>query len=369
MTNIPFLDLKAEYEPIAGDIQTAIRRVFERGQFILGPEVHTFEKEFAEYVGVPHGIGVGSGTDALNVALRACGIGPGDEVITVAHTAVATVAAIELAGARPVLVDIGPGRYTMDPQAMQKAITPRTRAVLPVHLYGAPSDLAPILAIAREQGLRVIEDACQAHGARYGARAVGAWGDLGCFSFYPSKNLGAYGDGGMVVTGDAELAERTKLIRTYGWAERDKSVLRGLNSRLDELHAAMLRVRLTQLEKGNERRRALAALYEGELAGIPDLELPVEPPDTRHVYHLYVVRTPRRDELRRFLAGRGIGTLVHYPIPVHLQPGYQDMGYPPGSLPESEKAAAEILSLPLSPGLSDELATVVARAVREFFRS
>jgi dTDP-4-amino-4,6-dideoxygalactose transaminase len=282
---------------------------------------------------------------------------------------VATVAAIELAGARPVLVDIEPGRYTIDPRAIEKAITPRTKAVLPVHLYGAPADLAPILALAHERGIRVIEDACQAHGARYEERAVGAWADFGCFSFYPTKNLGAYGDGGMAVTNDVDLADRARLIRTYGWAERDKSVIRGLNSRLDELHAAMLRVRLGYLEEGNERRRTLASLYEGELAGIPDLELPVEPAHSRHVYHLYVVRTPRRDDLRRFLVTRGIGTLVHYPIPVHLQPGYEDIGYPPGSLPESERAAAEILSLPLSPGLSDELAMTVAGAVRDFFKT
>lgn len=369
MTNIPFLDLKAEYDAIADEVQRAIARVFERGQFILGPEVQAFEAEFAGYVGVSHGIAVASGTDALNVALRACGIGPGDDVITVAHTAVATIAAIELAGARPVLVDIEPRRYTMDPRALDKAITDRTKAILPVHLYGAPADLAPILDLARERGLRVIEDACQAHGARYRDRSVGGWGDMGCYSFYPTKNLGAYGDGGMVVSNDAALAERARLIRTYGWVERDKSVLRGLNSRLDELQAALLRVRLTRLDEGNERRRALAALYESELSGIPDLELPSEPLGARHVYHLYVVRTECRDELRRFLGGRGIGTLVHYPIPVHLQPGYQDMGYAPGTLPESEKAAGEILSLPLSPGLSDELAMTVAAAVREFFKA
>lgn len=364
---IPFLDLKAEYEPIAGEVQEALQRVFERGQFILGPEVSAFEAEFAAYLGVAHAIAVASGTDALHLALRACDIGPGDDVITVAHTAVATIAAIELAGARPVFADIDPVRYTLNPASVAKLITPRTKAVLPVHLYGEPADLTPILKIAGVHGLRVIEDACQAHGALYGDRHVGGLGALGCFSFYPTKNLGAYGDGGMVTTNDAALAERVRLLRTYGWEARDRSVIRGLNSRLDELQAAVLRVKLRRLDEGNDRRRALAAIYARELSGMTELTLPREAPGTRHVYHLYVVRTDRRDDLRRHLAQREIGSLVHYPTPVHLQPAYLDLGYPPGSLPESEAAASQILSLPLSPGITEGQVTEVAAAVREFF--
>ncbi|MBI2885882.1 MAG: DegT/DnrJ/EryC1/StrS family aminotransferase [Chloroflexi bacterium] len=364
---IPFLDLKAQYAETAAAVQAAMERVFQRGQFILGPEVAAFEEEFAAYLGVPRAVGVASGTDALHLALRACGVGPGDEVITVSHTAVATVAAIELAGARPVFVDILPASYTLAPAQVEARITARTRAILPVHLYGQAADLAPLLELAKARGLRVIEDACQAHGAEYRGRKAGAWGDIGCFSFYPTKNLGAYGDGGMAVIGDPELARRLRLLRTYGWAERDRSVLRGVNSRLDELQAAVLRAKLPHLDAWNARRRSLAAHYTALLEGIPNLQLPQELPSGKHVYHLYVVRTPERDGLRRHLADRGIGALAHYPTPVHLQQPYQDLGFPPGSLPESEAAAREVLSLPLYPQLPESAVGAVAAAVRQFF--
>ena len=378
---IPFLDMKAQHEAIAAEVRAAIDGVFDRGQFILGPEVAAFEEEFASYVGVRHAIGVASGTDALHLALRACDIGSGDEVITVPHTAVATVAAIELAGARPVFVDIHPDSYTLDPRLLEAAVTLRTKAILPVHLYGQAAPLAPILEIAKVHGLQIIEDACQAHGALYhpstgsgqGERKVGAWGDIGCFSFYPTKNLGAYGDVGMVVTDDAALAERVRLLRTYGWAERDRSIIRGVNSRLDEVQAAILRVKLKHLDAWNDRRRALAACYAAALGDLSGVILPGEIPYGRHVYHLYVVRLPigqaggrDRDGLRRFLAEQGIGTMVHYPTPIHLQEAYRDLGYPEGSLPESERAAREIISLPLSPQLTETQVETIAHAIRAY---
>ncbi|MBC7227095.1 MAG: DegT/DnrJ/EryC1/StrS family aminotransferase [Thermoflexales bacterium] len=363
---IPPFDLTRQYAGLKEEIDAAIARVLARGRFILGEEVAAFEEEFAAACGVAHAVGVASGTDALYLALRACGIGPGDKVITVSHTAVATVAAVELAGARPVLVDVDPRRYTMDPAKVEERITPRTRAVLPVHLYGCPADLAPLLEIARRHGLFLIEDCAQAHGARYRGRPVGSWGDVAAFSFYPTKNLGAFGDGGAVVTNDPALAERVRLLREYGWAQRYVSHIRGTNSRLDELQAAVLRVKLRHLESWNERRRQIAALYAEyltELAG-QGLVLPGEPEDSWHVYHLYVVRHPRRDALQAFLRERGIGTLVHYPVPVHLQPAYADLGYPAGSLPVSETLAREVLSLPMYPELTDEEVRQVAEAVR-----
>ena len=364
---IPPFDLKRQYASIQDEVDRAVARVLDQGYFILGEEVAAFEREFACYCGVAHAVGVGSGTEALHLALAACGVGPGDEVITVSHTAVATVAAIELVGARPVLVDIDAERYTMDPQQVASAVTPRTRAVVPVHLYGCPVDLTPIMDIARQHGLFVVEDCAQAHGALYGGQRVGSWGHIAAFSFYPTKNLGAYGDGGAIVTDDAPLAERARLLRQYGWQERYVSAIKGLNSRLDELQAAVLRVKLRHLEAWNGQRRRLASLYDERLAG-SGVTLPCEPQDGMHVYHLYVVRYPRRDELRAFLRERGIGTLIHYPVPVHLQPAYRDLGYGPGSLPVTEAIAGEVLSLPMYPELREDEATIVATAVCEAVR-
>lgn len=364
---VPFLDLKAQYAALKPELDAALAGVFARGVFILGPEVAAFEQEFAAWVGTQNGVAVASGTDALHLALRACGIGPGDEVITVSFTAGATVAAVAMTGATPVLVDIDPRTYTMDPTLVEDAITPRTKAILPVHLYGHPADMTAIMDIARRRNLRVIEDCAQAHGAAWDGKPVGSIGDLGCFSFYPTKNLGAYGDGGFITTSDPELAERLKLLRQYGWVERDRSVLKGFNSRLDEMQAALLRVKLRYLQTWTEQRRALAAQYRHLLEhNHRELLLPQELPGARHVYHLFVVRSPQRDAVRQYLAGEGIGTLIHYPTPVHLQDAYADLGLGLGSLPMTEVLSGQILSLPLYPELPDEAVARVAAALNAF---
>jgi len=360
------VDFKTQYKNLKKEIDSAISRVLESGIFILDRETRAFETEFAAYCGTLHGIGVNSGTDALLLALLACGVQNGDEVITVSHTAVATVAAIELAGARPVLVDIDPGRYTMDPGCFEAAITPRTKAVIPVHLYGCPADLDPILEVARENHIFVVEDCAQAHGATWQGKRVGSLGDIAAFSFYPTKNLGAYGDGGAVATNDDSLAEQVSLLRQYGWKERYISSLKGQNSRLDELQAAILRVKLTHLDAWNAQRHKLACIYD-ELLKDCDLILPSRPTDTTHVYHQYVIRCQERDHLKAFLAERGIYASIHYPVPVHLQPAYADLGYGQGSLPITEMAARQVLSLPLYPELSEDSARKVGQAVIEFF--
>ncbi len=358
---IPFNDLKPAHDRHREEYEAAVRRVFARSWYVLGPELEAFEDEFADYHGAAHAVGVASGTDAIELALRAAGVGSGDEVITVSHTAVATVCAVERAGARPVLVDIDPRTYTIDPEAVRAAITPRTRAVVPVHLYGHPADMPALLAVARPAGLCVIEDCAQAHGARLGGRPVGTFGDLAAFSFYPTKNLGAFGDAGAVLTGDTELAGRLRRLRNYGQEQRYLHVERGVNSRLDELQAALLRVKLAHLDVYNAERRALAARYLAWLGGVG---LPV--PRHRaveHVYHLFVVRHPGRDLLRQRLHAHGIETLIHYPVPVHLQPAYADLGHRPGSLPATERAAREILSLPLYVGLGEDRIDRVTEAV------
>lgn len=358
---------KAHYLAHREEIDAAIRTALESGRYILGEEVAAFEMEFAAYLGVSHAVGCGSGTEALRLALGALGIGPGDEVITVAHTAVATVAAIELAGATPVLVDIDPVHYTLDPARLEAAITPRTKAILPVHLYGQPADLATILAVARRYGLRVVEDCAQAHGACWDGRRVGVFGDAACFSFYPTKNLGALGDGGMVVTNDATIATEARLLREYGWAERYVSHRVGWNSRLDELQAAILRVKLRHLDRDNARRRAIADRYDRELRDL-GITLPARRPGATHVFHLYVIRHPQRDRLLDFCRQQGIAPGVHYPVPVHLQPAYRDRLAGAGSLPETERAAREVLSLPLYPELEEDAVTRVIATIRAFIR-
>ncbi|MCG3772051.1 MAG: dTDP-3-amino-3,4,6-trideoxy-alpha-D-glucose transaminase [Nitrosomonadaceae bacterium] len=341
----------AQYRAYKEEIDAAVQRVLDSGRYILGDETRSFEGEFAAYLGIGHAVGVGSGTEAIHIALRACGIGPGDEVITVSHTAVATIAAIEMAGAQPVLIDIDPESYGMNPALLEKVITGRTKAILPVHLYGQPVDLDPILSIARKHSLRVIEDCAQAHGALYAGRRVGTLGDLGCFSFYPTKNLGGFGDGGMVVTDDPELARRMALIREYGWAERYISSIQGGNSRLDELQAAVLRVKLRRLEATNTARMELAGQYQAQLKS-SSLVLPTCRSGSTHVYHLYVVRARRRDAMQACLKTHGIGALIHYPVPVHLQPAYLGRLQGCESLQETERASKEILSLPMYPELS-----------------
>jgi dTDP-4-amino-4,6-dideoxygalactose transaminase len=352
---------KAQYEAHKEEIDAALARVLSGGWYILGQEVKAFEAEFAAYCGVKYGVGVGSGTEAVHLALRACDVGPGDEVITVAHTAVATVSAVELCGATPVLVDIEPDHFTIDPEKVRAAITARTKAIIPVHIYGQPADLGAILDLGKKHGLRVIEDCAQAHGATYQGKRVGCLGDIGCFSFYPTKNLGALGDGGLVVTNDARLAENLRLLREYGWAERYVSHTVGFNSRLDEIQAAVLRCKLRHLDADNATRVRHADSYDKALRELP-VTLPRRRAGATHVFHLYVVRTPGRDRVLAQLRKDGIGALVHYPVPVHLQPAYRHRGRGDGSLPETERAAREIVSLPMYPELAPQEIEAVVKA-------
>ena len=362
---IPCCNPKAQYLSHKAEIDRALLEVLDQGRYILGQNVRAFESEFASYLGVSHGIGVASGTDALNLALQALGIGRGHEVITTSHTAVATVAAIEMAGATPVLADIDPDTFTLSPSKVEALLSPSTKAVVAVHLYGQAADLDGLLALTRTRGLKLIEDCAQAHGAEHRGRRLGSIGDLGCFSFYPTKNLGALGDGGFIATGDAALAERCRLLREYGWAERYISHVPGLNSRLDELQAAVLRIKLKTLDADNARRAALAADYDAGLA-----DLPLTPPKRRasstHVFHQYVVRSAFRDSLLAHLKKQGVEALIHYPVPVHLQKAYAGRLRGSDALAESERAAREVLSLPMFPELSREQATAVVAAIRSF---
>jgi dTDP-4-amino-4,6-dideoxygalactose transaminase len=361
---IPFVDLRAQYQAIRAEVDAAIRGVLESCQFTLGPEVEAFEQEFAAFCGRRYGVGVNTGTSALHLALLAAGVGPGDEVITSPFTFVATVAAIHYAGARPVLVDIDPETYTLDPARLEAAVTPRTRAVVPVHLYGQTAEMAPVLDVARRRGLAVIEDACQAHGAEYRGRRAGALGEMGCFSFYPGKNLGAYGEGGMVVTDDPSLARTLRMLRDWGAETKYHHVLKGYNCRLESLQAAVLRVKLRRLEAWTEARRAAARRYAALLAGGP-IAPPVERADRRHVYHVYAIRTGARRELQAGLAVRGVQTGIHYPFPVHLLPAYADLGHRPGDFPQAELAAAEELSLPMYPELQGDAQARVVEALHD----
>lgn len=355
----------AQYNAHKQEIDAAIQRVLVRGWYILGEETKSFESEFAQYIGVSHGIGVGSGTEALHIALAACDIGFGDEVVTVSHTAVATVAAIEMAGAMPVVADIEKDFFTLDPDKLENIINAKTKAIIPVHIYGHPVDLDPIMEIARRYNLTVIEDCAQAHGSMYKGKRVGSFGDMACFSFYPTKNLGAIGDGGMVVTNNPKLAHKTRLLREYGWAERYVSHTRGINTRLDEIQAAVLRVKLRYIDGDNAKRIKLAKVYDEGLAET-GLILPKQRHDSTHVYHLYVVRTEKRDELFRFLKDGGIGVLIHYPVPIHLQPAYVNRLRGCDKLYLTENMAREILSLPMYPELAgDEVATVIS-LIKEF---
>jgi dTDP-4-amino-4,6-dideoxygalactose transaminase len=361
---VPFLDLKAQYQSIKSEIDAAISAVLESSQFVLGAEVAGFEREFAAYCGAADCIALNSGTSALHLALLAAGIGAGDEVITVAFTFVASVAAVIYAGARPVLVDIDPRSFNMDPAAIEAAITPRTKAILPVHLYGQPADMDPIMAVARRHGLVVIEDAAQAHGAKYKGRPVGSIGDIACFSFYPTKNLGAYGEGGAVTTNNTEFAQTVRMLRDWGQDRKYHHVQRGYNYRMEGFQGAILRVKLPQLECWTEKRRAVARQYSELLAGC-GVELPVEMPWARHVYHVYTVRAEDRNGLQATLQAEGVQTAIHYGLPAHLQPAYADLGYDQGSLPRSEAAAEQVLSLPIYPELSDRAMAKVAQAVRK----
>jgi dTDP-4-amino-4,6-dideoxygalactose transaminase len=361
---VPFVDLRAHVAALRSEIDAALARVLDSGRFILGPEGEALEAELAAVVQAPHCVAVANGTEALQLALEAAGIGAGDEVVTSPLTAAFTALAIVRAGARPVFADVEAATLNLSPQAAARALTPRTKAVMPVHLYGHPADLDPFLELARDRGLAVVEDACQAVGARYRGRPVGCLAGVGALSFYPTKNLGALGDGGAVLLRDASAARRVRQLRNGGQSDRYRHEVVGLNSRLDELQAAVLRAGLRHLEAWTARRRELAALYRRELMGAK-VALPEERPYATAVYHLFVIRHPRRDELMARLAQRGVETLIHYPIPLHLQPAFADLGGRQGDCPAAEAAAGEILSLPLHPGMSDDDARRVAAAVRE----
>ena len=370
---VPFLDLTRQYRKIKKEIFSATQRVYEKGRFILGEEVSNFEKEFSHYCGVRYGVGVGSGTDALYLALKTAGIGEGDEVVTVANSFVATALAISFTGAKPVFVDIDPKIYTMDPNQLELLLKRqeargsgrKIKAILPVHLYGHPAEMDSIMEIANRYDLVVIEDACQAHGAKYGRKKVGSFGAMGCFSFYPTKNLGGYGDGGMVVTDHKKYDQNLRLLRCYGEREKYQHVLKGHNSRLDEIQAAILRVKLKYLDQWNEVRRRKAKFYTKMLSPL-GVVCPSEKKGIRHVYHLYTIKTRERDSLRAFLKKKGIETLIHYPIPIPLQKAYQELGYRRGDLPVTDQWSQKILSLPIFPEIRECEMEEVAEGIRSF---
>jgi dTDP-4-amino-4,6-dideoxygalactose transaminase len=362
--SVPFVDLKQQYQTVKEDVLSAVAAVFESTQYVLGKEVAAFEEEFAAYCGVSEGVAVNTGTSALHLALLAAGIGAGDEVITVSMTFVATVAAIVYTGAKPVFVDVDPVTYTMDSRQVEAAITPRTKAILPVHLYGQAADMDLILRIARCHNLIVIEDAAQAHGAEYKGRRCGSMGDLGCFSFYPGKNLGAYGEGGMVTTNNPEFARQIRMLRDWGAEEKYHHVVKGFNYRMESVQGAILRVKLRHLEAWTEARRSHARAYT-EMLEESGLTLPVEAHGNRHVYHVYAVLSPWREELARSLHARGIQTGIHYPIPVHLLPAHADLGYGLGDFPVTEQIASKELSLPMFPEMTRTQLGEVSEAVLE----
>ena len=365
LLSVPLLDLKPQYASIREEVQSALADVFESQKFILGPQLQALEAEIASYIGTRFAVGVGSGTDALFLSLRAFGIGPGDEVIVPAFTFFATAESVSLLGATPVFADIQPLTFTLDAEDVARKITARTRAIIPVHLYGQSADMEPILKLARHRSLHVIEDNAQAIGATYRGPHTGALADAGCISFYPSKNLGAWGDGGMVVTDSEQLAQRLRSLRDHGTSHKYRSDEIGWNSRLDEIQSAVLRVKLRHLEDWNRQRRAHAAAYHELLGPLPGVVTPTLGGWGEHVFHQYTVRVPRRDAVQKALSEQGIATAVYYPVPLHLQPAYTSLGYEPGILPESERAAAEVLSLPMYPELSKESIVRVAGALSE----
>lgn len=364
--HIPLVDLKKQYAALRGEILPAVERVFGDANFILGSQVAEFEAAFSRLCGCGYGVGVASGTDALMLALRGLGIGPGDQVITAANTFVATPLAVSYAGARPVLADIDPDTYTMRPDEVRRAITRKTRAIIPVHLYGHPADMAGIRKIAHERGIAVIEDACQAHGASIAGKPVGSFGAAGCFSFYPGKNLGAFGDAGMVVTNSAALAAKVRMLRNYGSRKKYYHDLKGFNSRLDTVQAAILSVKIRKLEGWNQARVQSAALYTRLLEGVP-VETPAAKGDVRHVYHLYVIRTKKRDRLLSHLNRHGISAGIHYPVPVHLLKAYRELGYGRGDFPVTERYARQVISLPMYPEITPGQIEYVVDTIKGFF--
>lgn len=366
--NVPFVDFKDQYQAVQDEIRGGMDRVLARGNFILGEEVAVFEREFSAYCGVAYGVGVNSGTDALFFALSAAGVSAGDEVILPAHTFIATALCVSYLGAKPVFADIDPNTYTLDPESFEKAVTPRTKAVIPVHLYGQPADMDEINAVAKKNGIKVIEDAAQAHGAFYQGRRAGSLGDAACFSFYPTKNLGAFGDGGIVVTQDQDMHDRVVMLRDYGRVGRYEHKVKGYNSRLDTLQAVVLSAKLKRLDEWNAMRAEVAEWYREELSDTEGIVLPEVRPDRTCVFHLYVVRVKNRDAVLEAMKAKGIGVLIHYPIPIHLQPAFADAGYKKGNLPVSEKAAQEILSLPMFPHMTREQVAYVAGCLKEILK-
>jgi len=364
---IPILDLRAQHRALERELSSAIGEVLAGSHFILGPNVAAFETEIAEYLGAHYAVGLNSGTDALHLALRALGIGPGDEVITSTFSFIATAEAVSILGATPVFVDIDPRTYALDPRLVEEAVTPRTRAIIPVHLYGTPAPMADILSIARRHGLAVVEDCAQSIGATIGGTMTGTFGTISAFSFFPSKNLGACGDAGMILTDREDLAERVRALRAHGGRKKYFHEEVGLNSRMDEIQAAILRVKLRHLEEWTRGRRRVAERYSSEFANVAGVDLPREEPGCRNVYHQYTIRVSgERDALQRVLRERGISTMVYYPLPLHLQPAYAGLGHKRGDMPNAEAAAETVLSLPISPDLSEEDQQYVIESVRDF---
>ena len=363
---VPFGDLSRQYKKYKKEFDRIVSGVFEKGSFILGENLKSFEKDFSKYLEANHAIGVANGTDALFLALKAVGIGSGDEVITVSNTAVPTISAIDAAGAKPVFVDIEESTFNIDPSKIESAITSKTKAIIPVHLYGNPCNMEKIASIAARHKLKIIEDCAQAHGAEYKGKKVGTFGDFGAFSFYPSKNLGANGDGGMVVTNSSQLAEKMRLLRNYGFADRYNSILRGYNSRLDEIQAALLDFKLARLDEWNKRRRQIADRYMCELAKLPII-IPSVFSGHKHVFHLFVARVIQRQKFLEFMSASGVNIIIHYPIPIHLQPAYEFLNYKRGDFPVTEKVSEEILSLPIYPELEEkEISYIIAKIINYF---
>lgn len=366
---VPFVDLKSQYQSLAKEIDPALKSIMEKANFILGEEVGLLEEEFAGFCQVEFAVGVDSGTKALELALRACDIGVGDEVITVPNTFIATVLAISACAAKPVFVDVEPETCNINAGKIEQAITRHTKAIVPVHLYGQPVQMDEIINIAKKHKLMVIEDACQAHGAEYKGKRVGGFGDLACFSFYPGKNLGAYGDGGMVVTNNEQLKEKLLMLRDYGQKQKYQHLIKGYNARLDTIQAEILRVKLKYLEQWNEARRKNAKMYNLLLKDVNDhIVTPSEVSWAKHVWHLYVIRTAKRDALQDYLSQSGISTGIHYPIPVHLQPAFCDLGYKKGDFAITEKMANQILSLPMYPELTEDQINYVVEKIKEFIK-
>jgi dTDP-4-amino-4,6-dideoxygalactose transaminase len=362
---VPFLDLKSHHAPMLEEINGAIGEVIDSGAFAGGPFVTRFEEEFAVYCESQYAIGVGSGTEALWLALLAMGVGPGDEVLTVPNSFMATAEAITYCGAKPVFVDVDERTYTMDPARLEQAVTPRTKAIIPVHLFGQPADMDPILDFARQRGLYVVEDAAQAHGAAYKGRKIGTLGDAACFSFYPGKNLGAFGEAGAVTTNNHDLQEKISILRDHGQIRKYHHTMVGWNGRMDGIQGAILRVKLRRLERGNQLRRSHAAHYDEGLQSVEEVRIPFRASNVSHVYHIYAIRVQERDEVMRLLAEKGIGSGVHYPVPIHLQPAYSSLGYQLGSFPIAERCAAEFVSLPMFPELTPAQVEMVIQAVKE----